>query len=205
MNRRSHRRSALAGQLRRVHLVDKCLMVFLAVLLVQSAVNLLCPAGAGLAGDIDVIVRTSAAAIFGYLLSANFTRLSLPGQAREAAPAHTLEAEAGAPVSGAPVGRIGFDAGEAGTPLSQTEVPVPPESTPDPEETVSSVQIACAAAVGLFCLAALLALRNLSALGLLPLSDGAADTVVQFRDFVSGCVGFLIGCPTRTGASTSSS
>ena len=167
-------------------------MVFLAVLLVQSAVNLLCPAGAGLAGDIDIIIRTSDAAIFGYL-------------AREAAPAYTLEAEAGAPVSGAPVGRIGFDAGAAGTPLSQAEVPVPPESTPDPEETVSSVQIACAAAVGLFCLAALLALRNLSALGLLPLSDGAADTVVQFRDFVSGCVGFLIGCPTRTGASTSSS
>lgn len=204
MNRRPLRRSTLAGQLRRVHLVDKCLMVFLAVLLVQSAVNLLCPAGTALGGDIDVIVRTSSAAIFGYLLSANFTRLSLPGQARSASPAHTLEAEAGAPAPGAPVGRIGFDAGETDAPPSQAEVPVPPESTSTSEETVSPVQTACAAAVGLFCLAALLALRNLSALGVLPLSDDAADTVVQFRDFVSGCVGFLIGCPTRTGTSTSS-
>ena len=38
---------------------------------------------------------------------------------------------------------------------------------------------------------------------LLPVeSDSVAASVVQFRDFVSGCVGFLIGCPTHSNNQT---
>ena len=51
----------------------------------------------------------------------------------------------------------------------------------------------------IFCLVTLLVLRNLSQWDLTAAeSDSVAATVVQFRDFVSGCVGFLIGCPAHT-------
>ena len=100
---------------------DLWLVIFLAVLLAQSAFSLFAPAPVDGSGGIDVIVRTSAAAIFGYFLSS------------------------GAP----PAGRL---------------------------------RIRAVSCTGLFCLLTLLALR-------------AAATIAQLRDFVSGCVGFLIGSP----------
>ena len=48
---------------------DLWLVIFLAVLLAQSAFSLFAPAPVDGSGGIDVIVRTSAAAIFGYFLS----------------------------------------------------------------------------------------------------------------------------------------
>lgn len=60
-----------------------------------------------------------------------------------------------------------------------------------------------ATVIGLFCLVTLLVLRNLNQWGLAVESDSAAASVVQFRDFVSGCVGFLIGCPTHSDKSSS--
>mgnify|MGYP001864207630 CR=1 FL=1 len=59
---------------------------------------------------------------------------------------------------------------------------------------------AAAAAVGLFCLLTLLLLRNLPPEDpAVVRSDSATATVAQFRDFVSGCVGFLIGQPSQGG------
>ena len=60
-----------------------------------------------------------------------------------------------------------------------------------------------AMAIGLFCLVALLLLRNLVQLGVVgPEFDSVQATVIQFRDFVSGCVGFLIGTPTHQSSQT---
>lgn len=127
---------------------DRCLTVFMAVLLLQSAYSLFSgAASAGDGGHVDVIVRTASAAVFGYFLSAKEE-----GTAEERQAAHCLRA-------------------------------------------------AAAAGMGLFCLATLLALRNLSlweaaAAG----GESATATVAQFRDFVSGCVGFLIGAPASRSA-----
>lgn len=122
---------------------DRCLVLFMAVLLVQSAYSLFSGGkSAGEGGHIDVIVRTASAAIFGYFLSA-----------RE-------------------------------------------EGTPEQRRTCHCLRAAAAAGIGLFCLATLLILRNLalwdagSAGG-----ESVTATVAQFRDFISGCVGFLIGAP----------
>ena len=56
------------GPRRRVRLADGCLLVFLAVLLAQSAYSLF-SAGSAETEGIDIIVRTSAAGVFGHLLS----------------------------------------------------------------------------------------------------------------------------------------
>ena len=122
---------------------DRWLLLILAILLGQSAYSLFAgPGSHPESGDIDVIVRTASAAIFGYFLSAR--------------------------------GRQGEGIAGAGGHMT-----------------------AAAAAVGLFCLLVLLALRDMApedpaAAG----SDSATATVAQFRDFISGCVGLLIGAPS---------
>lgn len=122
---------------------DRCLVIFMAVLLVQSAYSLFSGGkSAGEGGHIDVIVRTASAAVFGYFLSA-----------RE-------------------------------------------EGTPEERHACHCLRTAAATGIGLFCLATLLVLRNLSlwdasAAG----GESVTATVAQFRDFISGCVGFLIGAP----------
>ena len=179
-------RTALAG----IHPVDRSLLLCMAVLLGQSAYSLFVPGPGGpLADEIDIIVRTAAASIFGYFLSASF--LSCGGQSGPSPAAvsgHTMKAAD----SGGPMGRIGFAA----------DAPEPSPENPEPWSAASGgcVQTSVAAALGLFCLVTLVLLRNT---GGTP-SDSATATVVQFRDFVSGCVGYLIGCPTHLPAHTSS-
>lgn len=136
----------LRETLGRIPATDRYLVLFMAVLLGQSAYSLFF-GGENLAGarEIDVIVRTASAAIFGYFLSAR--------------------------------GRPDHRQGEGGGFLT-----------------------AAAAAVGLFCLLTLLLLRNRPPEDLAVVrSDSATATVAQFRDFVSGCVGFLIGLPSQGG------
>lgn len=177
----------------RIHPVDKSLLIFMLILLVQSAVNLFLPASASaVTGDIDIVVRTSAAAIFGYFLSANFIgHDEESGQATQAAQTHILKPGADPVQDSMPRAQIGFSAGEAASEPTAPQVRAP-------QQPIRCLQVRAATFIGLFCLLALLILRNLTQLGIVsPASDSVTSTIVQFRDFISGCVGFLIGCPTH--------
>ena len=177
----------------RIHPVDKSLLLFMLILLIQSAVNLFLPvSGSSITGDIDIVVRTSAAAIFGYFLSANFiAHDEASEQATQPAQAHILKAGTGPVQDSAPRAQIGFSATEAAS-----DSAAPPVQVPQP--SIRCLQVRAATFIGLFCLIALLLLRNLTQLGIVtPNSDSVTGTIVQFRDFISGCVGFLIGCPTH--------
>ena len=67
MSRKNTCRTALRTAVSNIHLVDKSLILFMLILLAQSAYSLFFPGDSSpLVGDIDIIVRTSAAAIFGY-------------------------------------------------------------------------------------------------------------------------------------------
>ena len=200
-------RCGLRGLLDRIHPVDKGLLLFMLVLLGQSAYSMFCPGEAGpTVNEIDIIVRTSAAAIFGYFLSANFIRHAASGgQSPSAAPQRTMETGGGTPDPGTPAARIGFSDTESGAGPAATEAGgAQQETDPSGESSAANcLQVVVATVIGLFCLVTLLALRNLSQWGLVAAeSDSAAASVVQFRDFVSGCVGFLIGCPTHSDKSS---
>ncbi len=71
-SRRSRRRVTLFSRFRRelrtLSLADRCLFFMFLVLLVQSAAVMFSPPPEA-GGEIDIIVRTSSASIFGYLLS----------------------------------------------------------------------------------------------------------------------------------------
>lgn len=201
MSRNHSRLTASWCALRHVHPVDKSLLFFMLVLLLQSAANLFFPGDASqFTRDIDVIVRTSAAAIFGYFLSASFVRsTSVSGQAPGIQTPHILDAGA-EPLSSGVKSRIGFASEE-----SPPEAGGTAEHLPFTDDSgASCLQVTIAASIGLFCLIVLLVLRNLAQWGLISAeSDTAAAAVTQFRDFISGCVGFLIGSPTHTSQSAS--
>ena len=176
---------------RGAHPVDKSLMVFMVLLLAQSAYSLFFPSPAGqAAGDIDIIVRTSAAAIFGYFLSANFARRSA-GKTSPLPPAeHSIKTAENASASDGPLNRIGFSA-DAAPPQSGSAL-----SSSRGEDAAGCLQVVIATVIGLFCLITLLVLRNAPQGGGAAADASVTATVAQFRDFVSGCVGFLIGSPT---------
>lgn len=143
----------------RLHPVDRSLLLFMAVLLGQSAYSLFFPPATAAWDSIDIVIRTASASIFGYFLSAGFAVGPTPdGPAADGG--HSLE--------------------------------------PAAHPSACRPQIAAATGIGLFCLLTLLVLRNTGA----ALSPAVSATVVQFRDFVSGSVGFLIGCPTHRSGPT---
>ena len=185
----------LRAGLGRIHPVDRGLLLFLAVLLTQSVYSLFVPGGGSqLSSDIDIIVRTSSAAIFGYLLSGNFIDRAQAGYSHTVVTSKTdLAAQAGEP-AGRLRGQIGFTDGETATAVGGAQGmdhAAPPASC--------CLQIVTATAIGLFCLITLIALRNLAPADDPRLTSPAVIAIVaQFRDFVSGCVGFLIGIPTRS-------
>lgn len=83
----------------------------MAVLMLQSLYTLFFPGwDSQLSGSIDVVVRTSAAAVFGYFLSANFAaRDEESPQVPLASPVHRIEpAEAAISSSAGPVNQIGL-------------------------------------------------------------------------------------------------
>jgi hypothetical protein len=200
MRRRSASRAGgLLSAYRQIHMVDRCLLVFMVLLLLQTVYSVFFPVGNGqITSDVDVVVRTSSASIFGYFISAHFVRQSsTAGQALSGQEEHTLSVGAD-PSEGAvaPEERSGIAISAAqpspqetfeGDGRSSSEVPV-----------VNCLQVAIAMGIGLFCLVALLVLRNLAQLGIIQAeSDAVAAVILQFRDFISGCIGFLIGCPTH--------
>lgn len=182
--------------------MDRCLLLFMAVLLVQLACGLFLPEGlAPEAGSIDVIVRTCAAAIFGYLLSGNFNRGSEQEAAErsDSSPKCLFEVQSGALPPPGPKGSMGVSAQSVDGEIERNGA-----QPPGPKKGVSGrdtgcLQILMATAIGLFCLVVLLLVRFSAWWGVpLVTSDSATATVAQLRDFVSGSVGFLIGCPTCT-------
>lgn len=184
----------------KLHLVDWCLLMMMAVLLVQSAYTLFFPVeGSSFSDSIDIVIRTSAAGIFGYFLSANFAARDL--QTRSASistPASVPEwTQTSSADSGAPKNQIGF---AADSPAPQVGASQPVNGVPGPAQPgCCRAQVVVAAGIGLFCLITLILMRNLGVRTASPdASDSLIATASQFRDFVSGCVGFLIGSPTSS-------
>lgn len=176
-----------------IHLVDKCLLVILMLLMLQSAVNLFVhEAISAESNGIDVVVRTSAASIFGYMVSINFNQHRKRKRQNSAA-AGAVPAQTAGWTGGGPSAQIGFQAESAGG--EGAAVPQPPvlsqADVKAAEQRCDRSQILVVACIGVVSLVVLLIFRNFME----PVADNASS-VTQFRDFVSGSVGFLISCST---------
>lgn len=171
-----------------IYLVDKFLLCILALLMLQSAINLF------LRGEvtaevngIDALMRTSAAGIFGYLVSANFNQ-----HRKRGAEGRVDHGNAPPQMSDGTLDQIGFRAegGEAET----AAVPAPPAVTQAEQgegQICDRAQVMVVASIGLVSFFILMVLRTL-----MPAGEVNSGSLTQFRDFASGSVGFLISCST---------
>lgn len=170
-----------------VYPVDIVLMLFLLVLLIHAGVSLFSEQGVSQERTtIDIIVRTSAAAIFGYFLSAPATSKStdspsVGGTVGTLSPAVT--------VANTLQNAIGFQTNGTGESLTPGNAQA---TAGEPNYRIS--RILFLSAVGGVCLIFLLILRNCDTV-----PESAAATISQFRDFIAASIGFLISCGKSRG------
>ena len=170
-----------------VYPVDIVLMLFLLMLLIHAGVSLFSEQGVSQERTtIDIIARTSAAAIFGYFLSAPAASTS-SGTTAIGGKAVTLVSSE--KTADTPQNAIGFQTGDAGETLTPGSVQT---TSGEPNYRIS--RILFLSAVGGVCLIFLLILRNCDTV-----PESAAATISQFRDFIAASIGFLISCGKSRG------
>ncbi len=184
----------LKGVFRKISLVDRFLLLFMLILLVYMAVNLLTGTAAFReTNTVDIIVRTSAAAIFGYFVSRNFIKTGSSGAADTAGPAQPERiTEIAVEAAEKQIkNRIGFEIADGSAPNDTGKAAytaVPPSAS-----ACNKVQVIVVSVIGLFSLILLVIARRFT-----EITPEMASTVSQLQDFVSACVGFLISCGKGT-------
>lgn len=181
------------GLLRTLRLSDACLLVFLLVLMAQTAYHLLFQEMT--ATEIDpfgTVVRTTMAAIFGYFIGSGFlkrTAMEGEGTTRTTTPVPKTLTAIATDASQAR-GQIGFQIeGETSTEPTLGRVELEPDEPPEkPCPRRQAQQILIVTGVGVYALA-LLMIAQYSG----ETTVASIATLSQLRDFLSGSVGLLIG------------
>jgi hypothetical protein len=124
--------------------------------------------------DIDIVIRTTSAAIFGYFLSANFASRSKNK------------------LKNSPKETKVLDKKTIVISHEKTQVTTQKDINDKKELSANNQQIIVATTIGIIALIVLMVARNS-----IDITDKSIATIAQMRDFVSGCVGFLLGCPTN--------
>lgn len=185
-------RKKSAAFLKKLHPADISLFLFLSILIIQSGYGILMHETDS---PFDVIVRTSAASIFGYFLSGRFLGSS-SGEVTEKKTTHTMYGEENGKENkenfpnSSPEKSYGKNDGEAKHPDDLTES----LNEVKRENERETLQIILISSVGMVSLLFLLVMRNS---GMLPLTDSALSASSQLRDFLSGSIGFLLGYPVK--------
>ncbi|WP_053985605.1 hypothetical protein [Niameybacter massiliensis] len=149
-----------------ISLRDKCVMLFMIILIIDSAYSLFTPIGGKHSAAIDIVVRTTMASIFGYLLGSNFMIKKPTTKKQRSKKQAKIECI-----------------------CKELEEENENEDEPIKEET-NNIQVIIATVIGISSLLVLIIARDL-----VQLPDDALATISQFRSFVSGSIGFLIGIP----------
>lgn len=159
---------------------DKALIIIMIILLIQSIYNLFNPEPIGTnAMSINIITRTSIASIFGYFLSENFLKNEI------------IKSKNSNVIVSLNKNKVNSNNSEDSSNnnyLINENHSI--NSNADLKEYIcnKTLQIIIALIV---CVIALLSLIIGNCFNLIPSS--ASPTVIQFRDLISGCIGFLLG------------
>ncbi|HHQ5726986.1 hypothetical protein NMF83_07295 [Clostridioides difficile] len=174
----------------KIKLIDRCLIIVMAILMFQSIYNLFVnEVNSQDTTTIDVVVRTTSAAIFGYFLSANFIKRplrkytntdvssnlfidnNLSPKGQESSQNNIMNVK----------NTIGFTS-EADN--YEKKIPINNNEGFEEGET-SELQIIIATVICIVALTVLFVVRNFKTT-----TSASLGTISQMRDFVSGCVGF---------------
>lgn len=176
----------------KINLIDKCLIIFMMILMFQSIYNLFVnEANLNGGATIDILIRTTEASVFGYFLSANFIKKDrlFKGNSKKEESINSDENSENA------VDFINDNSKNANNYVQSKQDEYIPKSKDNnyDENDTSEQQIIIVTVIGIISLIAIIMVRNCN----LDTTDSVA-TISQLRDFVSGSVGFLLGCPTKT-------
>ncbi len=188
----------------RIKLIDKCILLFLAVLFIQSILGVLV---VEMNNDqtqlIDIVIRTTIASIFGYLVSSNFIKTEVSNSERVVSDTTysvqpkpiPLNDETPTSPTESPIGKIGFTAEIQSDEVSMGAATVVNTNTIQTIDYTfpSKLQIIIITTIGLLSLIVLLIVRNLNLI-----RTETVATISQLRDIVCGSVGFLLGCPSSS-------
>lgn len=166
----------------KICLVDRFLMLFMLILLLYTAVNLFTDTISSQdTNTIDVIIRTSSAAVFGYFVSSNFikTNSSDTTQGQNISP-EVLNVNTEKRIESAAF---------PDTAKTETETASIRESTTPVSVYYNKMQIAIVSVIGILSLILLFVAGKLC-----EITPETSATVSQLRDFISACVGFLVSC-----------
>lgn len=174
----------------KIKLIDRCLIIVMSILMFQSIYNLFVnEVNSQDTTTIDVVVRTTSAAIFGYFLSANFIKRplrkytntdvssnlfidnNLSPKGQESSQNNIMNVK----------NTIGFTS-EADN--YEKKIPINNNEGFEEGET-SELQIIIATVICIVALTVLFVVRNFKTT-----TSASLGTISQMRDFVSGCVGF---------------
>lgn len=166
-------------------IIDRLLMIYMLILLLYTAFNLFFgPKFSSDSTPLDILVRTSAAAIFGYFVSGNFVT------------GRTSDADLSKAVSQKDVNEQNKNEDKINPELTPSDPSLQANKTELPNQNnkgctskYNKVQITVVAAIGIFSLIILLAADKMG-----DIAEQSPATVSQLRDFVSACVGFLVSC-----------
>ena len=173
-----------------VVLVDVFLLLFMAVLLLYMGYTLLW--GHPSSNEVDpigVIVRTSSASIFGYLISSNFS------MGNSSNPKESLNSQSSGLYVQPPAGHsnqqirsaIGFSAGKDAADAQEGNSPS--GVFHDSQRDCNQIQVCVVCTIGLVSLC-ILFFSNANP----EMTPEWTAMISQLRDFVAACIGFLISC-----------
>ena len=173
----------------KICIVDRFLILFMLLLFAYMAIHLFVGASTTQETDtINIIIRTSAAAIFGYFISSNFVKTE-PTQtpvSRSVQTAHLSKSIAIQPVKQIQKPRPETESAivdNISEPADTSEMA--PASAPH----CSQIQVVIVSIIGFSSLIILMAARHFRAQ-----SPELSATISQLRDFISACIGFLVSC-----------
>ena len=175
--------SRMTAWWRRLHLVDRLLLIFMVILLAQSARSLFFYECASQnSGAMDTAIRTTAASIFGYFISAGFRGAKQEGASTQAG----SDLAAGQNRTTNLNTQTGLSENEEMSSEAQSNTNIGQSGESTDQRLRQQMLI-----VGMIGISSLLIL--VIACDSTQDTTGAAAALSQLRDFVSGSVGFLIG------------
>lgn len=176
MKQKPCRSQRILRQYRKIKLVDRYLIIVMIILMTQSLIGLFTPFGdESITDRIDVVMRTTMASIFGYFVSANFIHDDPEDDPPEI------------------VVKIPADCIHSEPKQTQEALSEPVDSPPQPtKKNQLQLQVKVVGCVCIFSIFALVLIRYFAID-----STHSLAFIFLFRDFVCGCVGFLIGMPNE--------
>lgn len=173
-----------------ISLVDRCLLLYLALLLLYMIVNLFIKTDSQDTNTIDIIIRTSAAVIIGYFLSGNFSKTSNDKKQKRNKVIQENDPLVPSSQSEEQIKNvIGFQIPSEQEITKKGMIQVMEEEIMEEEGSCNHIQVIIVACIGGISLLLLFIARNY-----VENNPEISATVSQFRDFVSACVGYLVSC-----------